>query len=533
MFLDLVTRSAIGRPLSWVEEDGNLNAISQAIEALDGEQVYTRLRGNVIDVLGPVNTPVNGQVRGEYLRYLDHTAAAGYGVRRTDYTKFGRLLGGANDIAEASIARWCDIASGFVWGKWDVAQSPLFPGSGLVGEPTQAQSFAVIVREANPQNRYAQLPDFQPETRLYSNWTGGDQMVAETQDFTALQGAKRIGYDCAFGWLLSMSSYRSNAAGDTTDRHARYMVGWLTHPNTIAPTGYGHFMTGFRPFVKDVQVVNPGAGYRARDAVFLSTGISAALANEAMILITAVDGSGAITACEVFAQGSYTQSFSQPVASVSLQGASATPGTGATFNVTLSTPTGELPRAAFGLSGRWLYGIDFCPNPDTLIASVANAFIRLPNGGDLSAGGLVFKGTGGGDVAGMNVNAADELIIGHDRVLPETAWSPAVTSDTVAFTTVSVPDAHYHQSNRRVDGQLTVTLTTKGSGAGGLRVPLPVPAASYNFAAWGYDTVSGVALVGRRDAATSYIRFVLASTGGDPLVDGHGYVLTFNYPSAT
>ena len=518
MFLNLTTRSSAGRPLQWIEEDGNLNTISQAIEALDGEQVFTRLRGDPIDILGPL-TPVNGGVRGEWLRYIDQTNVGGYGIQRLEYTKAGRVSDGLNDIGTAIIAHWNDIHAGYAWQRWDVASSPLNEGSGLPGAPTVSQQFAIITREINPQNRYAQLAAFQPETRLLgATWTAGEQMVAETQDFSGKLNGERPGYDVAFGWMLSKSPITSTFNG----RHARFKSGWLTLPNAVAGGSFAHFSTGYRPFATAVAIVTPGTGYQVGDLMLLATGTDQFTNDDTLIRVLTVNGSGGITGAEVYAAGSYTASFINP------KGVYASAhGSGATFNCTLSDQSTETPAAWAAIAGRWGYGVDFCALGPAHYATFSGAPIRLPN-----LAGIVSRNAGdSGDVLLLRLDGTDHVEIAGNPIKPWTAWTPTLALDngTLAShsTVVNVIGANWAEIHKSTDFNIALQVVSKGTGSVLHLSGFPsTPASNHTWT--GTDTLTGKALRVFYDVALNYAR-VTYTDGTDALIDGTFFEINGRY----
>ena len=56
-------------------------------------------------------------------------------------------------------------------------------------------------------------------------------------------------------------------------------------------------------------------------------------------------------------------------------------------------------------------------------------------------------------------------------------WTPTITAETGTFTTTSSSNARYFQAGKLVVGQVTITITTVGTGANGVRFTLPVTAA--------------------------------------------------------
>jgi hypothetical protein len=195
----------------------------------------------------------------EWREVTNPTGVTGYAVRFAANLHTGNISNGRNEIGDTLISRYNSIQSGSVWGRWDVVSSPLPVGSGLTGAPTLSQSFYMVSSEVNPQNRNNSSNTWKPENRLYANLVGGEQMVAETQDFTSTLGNTRIGYDIMFGYAMAKSPYTSNFGGST--EHAKFLNGFLINPNAIAPGGFAYFAGGYKSYLTGVAISN---GHRLR-----------------------------------------------------------------------------------------------------------------------------------------------------------------------------------------------------------------------------------------------------------------------------
>jgi hypothetical protein len=60
----------------------------------------------------------------------------------------------------------------------------------------------------------------------------------------------------------------------------------------------------------------------------------------------------------------------------------------------------------------------------------------------------------------------------------ESTWSPTITAETGTFTSVAASNCRYLQANKLVIWTATITITTAGTAAGAIRMPLPVTAQS-------------------------------------------------------
>lgn len=442
-----------------------------------------------------------------------------YSLRFATMVKTGRLVGGEFNISDTLITRYNDIGSGIGWGRWDVVMSPLAVGSGLTGAPTLSQSFGMVASEVNPQNRNA-ANAWEGESRAFSNWVGGEQMVPETQDFTSLLGTgKRRGYNIAFGYLLSKSPYTN----DDQQRHAMLANGILANPNAIAPDGAFLFATGYKQFPTAVAISAAGSGYVVGDILTFNTGLSQAANQNTVLRVKTVDGLGAITGVEIYQSGWYQQSFASPI--------SVTGGTGsaATFTYTMSTEATENPRAWGGITGTWDYGLD----AGSWVGSASNlgsgrflgGMIRSPNNTNVV---VARNAADSADVVGLKINSSDRWELATKEIENWTAYVPTFTADSGSFTTVTVTTARYCKINGVVTVNVVFRVTTVGTAAGAIILTLPVnPAQLFTGAA--ANMSDGLALTAQGNlAAGNKIRLVKVD-GTDPIVAGKTYAVSASY----
>lgn len=442
-----------------------------------------------------------------------------YSLRFATMVKTGRLVGGEFNISDTLITRYNDIGSGIGWGRWDVVISPLAVGSGLTGAPTLSQSFGLVASEVNPQNRNA-ANAWEGESRAFTNWVGGEQMVPETQDFTSLLGTgRRRGYNIAFGYLLSKSPYTN----DDQQRHAMMANGILANPNAIAPDGAFLFATGYKQFPTAVAISAAGSGYVVGDILTFNTGLSQAANQNTVLRVKTVDGLGAITGVEIYQSGWYQQSFASPI--------SVTGGTGsaATFTYTMSTEATENPRAWGGITGTWDYGLD----AGSWVGSASNlgsgrflgGMIRSPNNTNVV---VARNAADSADVVGLKINSSDRWELATKEIENWTAYVPTFTADSGSFTTVTVTTARYCKINGVVTVNVVFRVTTVGTAAGAIILTLPVnPAQLFTGAA--ANMSDGLALTAQGNlAAGNKIRLVKVD-GTDPIVAGKTYAVSASY----
>lgn len=371
------------------------NAMGDTVESLDRPNGRERV----------VNTgalPAASKA-GENLHYYNAGTTGHYSIRFASLVKTGNLGDGSNDIGDTLICRYDNITNGFAWGRWDVMQSPLNPASGLTGAPSGAQGFAMVLGEGNPQNRHGD-PAWAGESRRFNNWVGGYQMVPETQDFTSLLPAgTRRGYRIAFGLLLARSPYTNS----DQQRHATYLNGILINPNAVAPGGAGIFATGYREHITAVAVSAGGGGYAVGNLLTFNTGLGQDANENTIVRVTAVNGSGAVTAAEVYNAGWYNQPFASPV------GVTGGSGTGATFTYTPSSGT-DAPRAWAGVAGSWGYAIDAAiwqgASSYTGGALFSGAMFRAPNNQTIIN---ARNAADNADISVLKVNASDQVEVGQ------------------------------------------------------------------------------------------------------------------------
>jgi hypothetical protein len=453
----------------------------------------------------------------ENVQVQNPTGKTGYGVRFALYNHSGNVSSGLNDIGDALINRWSSVQSGSGWGRWDVVSGPLPIGSGLTGAPTVAQSFGLVTSEVNPQNRTANPSSWVAENRLNNNWVGGQQIIAETQDFSGLLGSTRIGYNITFGYSINKSPFTANFG---TSEHAKFMNGVLVNPNAIAPTGYAYFATGHLPYSTAVAIASGGTGYAVGDVITFNTGLLQTLNENTQLKVLTV-AAGVITSVEILVAGSYTQSFSGTV------GVTGGTGTGATFTYTLST-SAVAPRAMLGMSGQWTYGIDFCTSPTQRYASFVNAVIRIPSNTTINS-------RNAGDTADLSLiflNTSDQVTVANQRIITRAAWTPTFTADAGTLTTVTVTSARYSQINALVQFALTFQIVTKGTATGAIKFSLPVNASGQSFVAQGINASAGAMLSGLANGGGSTPVRLTRYDGADPMVDGNFYTVSGTYEAA-
>lgn len=456
---------------------------------------------------------------GEVIASTDASTNGLYSLRFATVTKTGRLAGGQFNISDTLITRYNDIASGIGWGRWDVVMSPLAVGSGLTGAPTLAQSFGLVNSEVNPQNRNA-ASTWEGESRLFTNWVGGEQMVPETQDFTSLLGTGiRRGYNIAFGYLLSKSPFTN----DDQQRHAMMANGILVNPNAIAPDGAFLFATGYKQFPTAIAISAAGSGYVVGDLLTFDTGLSQAANQDTVVRVKTVNGSGAITAAEIYQSGWYQQSFASPI---SVTGGT---GTGATFTYTMSTEATENPRAWGGICGTWDYGLDGASwvgsGSNMGSARFLGAMIRCPNDYVAVTGR---NAADNADVAGLKINSSDRWELATKEIQNWTAYVPTFTADAGSFTTVTVTTARYSKINGVVTVNVVFVVTTVGTASGAIILTLPVNPAQL-FTGSAANLSDGLALTCQGNlAAGNKIRLVKVD-GTDPIVAGKTYAVTASY----
>ena len=288
-----------------------------------------------------------GVASGGMIDIVDLATSQGYGVREI-YRKPLALNG--NTIAHALLSRFDDMRNGTTfWNRWEVASSPLHPGSGLYGAPTATQLFDGVIAERNPQNRYADH-GYAAYRNAVNNWVGGEQMIPETFDFSALLGGERRGYPSLFAYFIS----ESYAAATDTGRSAKTYNGFLVEPNALAPNGRAIRASGYQPFPTAVSsIAASGAGYVVGDIIPVAGGTVGERLSPASIEVTAINGSGGVTGARLFEPRSYIVAPSNPVAT------SGGTGSGATFNLTWSDEASERPQAVIEASHVWQNGVDF------------------------------------------------------------------------------------------------------------------------------------------------------------------------------
>lgn len=162
--------------------------------------------------------PGTGSAVGEYATYFNLGTEGGYG-RRIDYIQQGTQTTGSS-IADGIIADFKNTngASGFA--SWIVSGSPR----------SLTATFGVICQEMNPVNLSEDTG--YKRKRGYARWTGGLQIVPETQNF--FDGGPRIGKNTTFGFAVTPSGY-DNILG----KRAKTYTGLMIEENSIGPDGRG------------------------------------------------------------------------------------------------------------------------------------------------------------------------------------------------------------------------------------------------------------------------------------------------------
>lgn len=460
---------------------------------------------------------------GDYVLATNATNRGHYSVSIRALTKTGVFSAGGNDIADTLIARYTSITNGSAWLRWDVLISPLNPASGLPGAPGAAQSFYMVTSEINPQNRHANT-NWRGEARHFANSVAGEQMVAETQDFSALlPTGTRIGYDLSFGYALAHSPYTNS----DEQRHARFVNGWLIKPNTIAADGACHFGVGFHLYPTAIAIANGGSAYSVGDLLTFNTGLAQEANENTVVRVKAVDGSGAITSAEIYVAGWYQQSFASPV---TVTGGT---GTSATFTYTMAGDS-VAPRAWAGITGTWDYGIDAAKwenaNSNMGGGRFIGSLLRTYNGQEIIR---ARNAADNADVTLLKFNSSNRAeLVGKNIYLPQ-AYTPTFTASSGTFTTVTVVSARYSVINGRCNFDVAFQIANKGTATGQIRMTLPI-AALYDTAVTGINSSSSVALIGSIVPSVSATRCNLQKYDStDPIVDTNFYIVSGSYEVAS
>lgn len=441
------------------------------------------------------------------------TSVSGYAIRFASNRHEGQFSSGRNEISDALFARYADVTNGSAYLRWNVLISPLKEGSGITGAPTDTQSFYMVIGEDNPQNRWANS-SWQRETRLMGSGVGGWHMVAETQDFTSLLGNTRVGYNIHFGHVIGKSPYSDTVI----KRHAKFYNGYMINPNSIAVGGFGYHAYGYRKFLVDIAISAAGTGYTVGDVLIFDTGLDQNQNENSAVKVTAVNGSGGVTAANLWKAGSYT---TNPAATADVTGGT---GTGAQFTWTMSTESDERPRAAFGGAGRWEYGINFAQGITAYHLTTSSGYnVMLANNEGLGAR----NAANNADIAIAKVNTSDQVELAGKVVLPWATFTPTVDGDAAtAFTSSAVVSASYARINDTVHFQVLFTITTKGA-ATFINVTPPV-ATTAAILAIGRNVTTGVMLSGYQAAGGTKMRFATYNAG-DPAADATSYIFSGSY----
>lgn len=496
-----------------------------------GLSVRTKVNANFTELYGVTFTPT-GELRtittgsgaaanakvGENIEATNASANGMYSLRFAFLNKTGAFTSGGNDIADTLIGRYNDVRNGgSAWLRWDVISSPLAVGSGLPGAPTNTQLFAMVARETNPQNRHAAVT-WQGESRRFTNGTGGEQMVPETQDFSSLLGSGvRIGYDISFGYLLAKSPYAASNNG----RHAGFSNGILVNPNAIAADGAAVFATGLKEFPTAIAIASGGTGYTVGDILTFNTGLDQGANENTQVRVKAVSG-GVITQAEIWVSGWYQQSFASTV------GVTGGTGSGATFTYTLATDS-EAPRAVVGVAGTWDYAIDAASwsgtNCNLGSGRFTGAMLRAPNNTDIV---VARNAADNANVTVLKVNSSDKVELAGQRIDTWAEWTPTIAADSGTFTTVTLDAGQtvWQRINGMVFARLAFTVTSIGTASGSFRISgLPVAPASW-VDAQGRNDSDGLAMIGSWGG--SFVR-VSRYDGAAPIANGKAYVIFMQY----
>jgi hypothetical protein len=332
---------------------------------------------------------------------VNNSTVGQYSDYRLYYTRAGNLADGNNDITNTIISRMKSIQSGRHYIEWRVMMSPLAFGSGFNGAPSVAQAFYLTTREINPVNRHGQLT-FKPEPRLYANLVAGDQMVAETQDFSGEVGI-RIGYDLGWAYWVSRSPY----AQQPNAQHARFNTILGVSPNSISPGGVGFYATGYKQYFYGANnVTTPGSGYVVGDRLTGVTGADQNYSRDPVFEVVTVNGTGGVLTVRILEAGGMAAGVAVP-ATLSTTGGN---GSGCEISGLLtSVEADERPWSWAALSGRWTYGIDLL-KPNTVKATFSGAFLRVPSDTIVLMGR---NNTDGADVSLLKWAGDDVLELGQ------------------------------------------------------------------------------------------------------------------------
>lgn len=466
-----------------------------------------------------LTVPSSAASSGKYYENItvtNPTGKSGYAIRYAANVHTGQRSDGVNEISDALIARYSDVTTGPAWLRWNVMTSPLKEGSGITGAPVSTQGFYMLIGEDNPQNRWDN-GSWQRETRLMGTGVGGWQMVAETQDFSGLLGNTRVGYNIHFGYAIGRSPYTDTIL----KKHAKFYNGYMVIPNSIAAAGYAFYAYGYRQFMVDIAIATAGSGYAVGNILTLASGLNQNQNEDAQVIVTAVNGSGGVTAANLYNAGSFTTS---PSATLGVTGGA---GTGAEFTWTMSTEATERPRAAYGSGGRWEYGLNFAEgsggNSVYHLTTSSGYSIHLANGEKIGARNAANSAT----IEMIGVNASDQVTLAGKSVLAWADYTPTINGNgSTAYTTSNTVSAKYARINDTVFFEVVLQITTKGA-ATYINVTPPV-ATSAVILALGRNITTGAILSGYKATGGTTINFAGAS-GGDPAADATFYVFSGSY----
>ncbi len=179
-----------------------------------------------------------------------------------------------------------------------------------------------------------------------------------------------------------------------------------------------------------------------------------------------------------------------------------------------------------------LANLGAAPSNATYITQTANAVLSAEQSLSALATGYMKVTTATGVISSQAVPIPIADGGTNDTGTVWTAYTPTITTQTGTITALGTVTGRYKTLGKTVFFQVSIAITTNGTGAGSVRATLPLTGAAFEFSISGVETaLTGKGLAGWTLTSATYV-IIIFSDGTYPGADGRRLVVSGVYESA-